>query len=124
MTDRKVLIVEDDNALRDIYQTVISGAGIETITASTGEEGVNLATKHHPDVIMMDVMLPDISGHEAVKKIRLDAWGKKAKIIFLTNRDDAESIFQAVEEGSEEYIIKSHTSNQELLNKVRASMVS
>jgi DNA-binding response OmpR family regulator len=123
MTDRKVLIVEDDPSLQDIYSTVLNGADIKTLVANTANEGVLLALKHHPDLILMDVMLPDISGHEAVKKIRLDSWGKTATIIFLTNRSDAESITNAVAEGSDEYIIKSHTTNKELLNKVRSSML-
>tara|TARA_B100001989_G_C24392561_1_gene390016 strand:- start:254 stop:628 length:375 start_codon:yes stop_codon:yes gene_type:complete len=124
MTDRKILIVEDEEALREMYATVIEGAGIETITATSGQEGVALALEHKPDVILMDVMLPDISGHEAVQKLRLDNWGKTATVIFLTNRDDAESVFKAVEEGGDEYIIKAHTTNKELLNKVRSSMMS
>lgn len=124
MTDRQVLIVEDDEALRELYSQVISSADIKVLSAGTAKEGINLALENHPDVILMDVMLPDTSGHEAVKKIRLDDWGKKATVIFLTNRSDAESIFKAVEEGSDEYIIKSHTSNKELLNKVRSSMLA
>ncbi|MCA9360590.1 response regulator transcription factor [Candidatus Nomurabacteria bacterium] len=124
MTDRKVLIIEDDEALRNLYSTILENADIKVLSASRGKEGVDMALKHHPDVILMDVMLPDFSGHDAMKKIRLDSWGKKATVIFLTNRSDAESIVNAVEKGSEEYIIKSHVSNKELLNKVRSVMFS
>jgi DNA-binding response OmpR family regulator len=123
MNDRKVLIVEDDANLRDLYSRVLNSANIDTVLASKGMEGLGLALEHKPDVILMDVMLPDISGHDVVKKIRLDPWGKNATIIFLTNRSDAESIFIAVKQGGDEYIIKSHVSNKELLNKVRSSMV-
>jgi len=124
MTNRKVLIVEDDMALQDLYSTILSEASINVISASTGKEGVRLALEHHPDVILMDVMLPDITGHDAISEIRLDNWGKKATVIFLTNRSDAESVFKAVKEGSDEYIIKSHISNKELVNKVRAAMLA
>jgi DNA-binding response OmpR family regulator len=124
MSDRKVLIVEDDRDLRQLYSTILKDAGIDTLLARTGAEGVDLALKEHPDVILMDVMLPDFSGHVAVEKIRLDSWGKDATVIFLTNRDDAESIFKAVKQGSDEYIIKAHTTNKELLNKVRSAMLS
>jgi DNA-binding response OmpR family regulator len=124
MNQRQVLIIEDDPILQGLYATVISEADIVVHTASSGTDGVNLALKHHPDVILVDVMLPDISGHKAVEKIRLDDWGKKAKVIFLTNRTDAESIATAVAEGSDEYLVKAHISNKELLNKVRSAMMT
>ena len=123
MEKRKVLIIEDDLALQGLYEKILSDADIDTLAASTGEEGVNLALKHHPDVILVDVMLPDFSGHDVVKKIRNDSWGKDATVIFLTNRSDAESISTAIGQGSDEYLIKAHVSNQELLNKVRSSMM-
>ncbi|MCA9354558.1 MAG: response regulator transcription factor [Candidatus Kaiserbacteria bacterium] len=124
MEPRQVLIIEDDEALQALYAKIIGDADITVRTASTGTEGVSLALEHHPDVILVDVMLPDISGHDAVKKIRLDSWGKNATIIFLTNRTDAESVVNAVEEGSDEYIVKAHISNKELLNRVRAAMMA
>lgn len=123
MEKRQALIIEDDTDLQDLYAKILSDANINTLVASTGETGVDLAVKHHPDVILVDVMLPDISGHEAVKKIRNDVWGKKATVIFLTNRSDAESIFAAVGEGSEEYLIKAHISNQELVNKIQSAIM-
>lgn len=123
MEDRNVVIIEDDEALRELYSRILGDAGITVHAAATGNAGVALALEKHPDVILVDVMLPDISGHEAVKKIRLDDWGKKATVIYLTNRTDAESVFTAVEQGSDEYIIKAHVTNQELLNKIRSAMM-
>ncbi len=117
-----VLIVEDDENIRALYFDALSGAGLGVHTASTAKEGVEHALTHHPRVILMDIMLPDQSGHEAVSEIRKDAWGKNAKIIFLTNRTDAEDIVAAVEQGSEEYIIKAHTEIKELINLVRLSL--
>jgi DNA-binding response OmpR family regulator len=124
MDNRTVLLVEDDETLLEMYTIVIERAGIKVIQATTGKAGVRAALKHHPDVILMDVMLPDIDGHEAVQQLRLNEWGKTATVIFLTNRSDAESIVKAVEEGGDEYIIKSHTDSKELLNKVRSAMVA
>ena len=124
MDTRVVLIVEDEAPLRELYTNLLEEHGISVITAETGQAGVTLALEQHPDVIVMDVMLPDISGHEAVAQIRRDNWGKTAKIIYLTNRSDAESVTEAVAHKSDEYIIKAHTDNQEFLNKVRSSMVA
>ncbi len=124
MFSRKVLIVEDDQDLQELYATILKKAKIKTLLAKNGNEAVTIALEEHPDAILMDVMLPDISGHDAVKKIRLDDWGKKAVVIFLTNRSDAGSIVKAIQAGSEDYIIKSQTTNEELLNKVRSAMMS
>jgi DNA-binding response OmpR family regulator len=124
MEERLVLLVEDDESLRELYVKILEDAGIKTMVTSSGHEAVSLALEHHPDVIVMDVMLPDISGHDAVEKIRFDSWGKKAKVVYLTNRSDAESVSEAVSHGSDEYIIKAHVSNQEFLNTVRSTMVS
>ncbi len=117
-----VLVVEDDESIRELYYDALVGGGMEVLKAATGSEGVKLAIEKQPLVILMDIMMPDISGHEAVKKIRQDAWGKKAKIIFLTNRTDAENIVNAVEEGSEDYIIKAHTEIKDLVNRVRLAL--
>ncbi|MCA9361734.1 response regulator [Candidatus Kaiserbacteria bacterium] len=124
MEQRQVVIIEDDEVLRELYTKIISDAGVTVHAAATGGEGVTLTLKHHPDVVLVDVMLPDISGHDAVKQIRLDTWGRDATIIYLTNRTDAASVFTAVEQGSDEYIIKAHTTPKELLNKVRSAMLA
>lgn len=117
-----VLIVEDDENIRLLYQDALTGADLKVHTAATATEGIEHALNHHPRVILMDIMLPDKSGHEAVAEIRKDDWGKKAKIIFLTNRTDAENIATAIEQGSEEYIIKAHTEIKDIINLVRLSM--
>jgi len=120
MKRQSVLIVEDDSAIRELYQTALTEAGLEVQVAQTGAAGVETALSFHPNVILMDIMLPDMNGHKAVEKIRLDNWGRTAKIIFLTNRSDAEDVVQAVALGSDEYIIKAHTTPKELVNQVRA----
>jgi two-component system, OmpR family, alkaline phosphatase synthesis response regulator PhoP len=122
MTNTTVLIVEDDENILDLYATAFTQAGIEVLKAKNGLEGVELALKHHPDAILMDIMMPVMHGHKAVEKIRLDSWGKNAKIIFLTNMSDAENVFLAVEQGSEEYIIKSNTPVKEVVNQTRTAM--
>lgn len=122
MTNTTVLIVEDDENILDIYATAFTQVGIEVLKAKNGLEGVELALKHHPDAILMDIMMPIMHGHKAVEKIRLDTWGRDAKIIFLTNMSDAENVFLAVEQDSEEYIIKSNTPVKELVNQTRMAM--
>lgn len=117
-----VLIVEDDENIRHMYTDAFEMAGMNVLTATNGEEGVTAALAHHPDVILMDIMMPVMNGHDAMEQIRLDSWGKNAKVVYLTNFSDAENVVLAVEHGSEEYIVKSHTEVKEVVNKVRTVM--
>jgi CheY-like chemotaxis protein len=122
MINTTVLIADDDESIREMYSAAFSAAGINVITAADGNQCVELALKHHPDAILVDIIMPNLNGHEAVSKIRMDDWGKTAKIVFLTNMSDAENVVQAVEERSEEYIIKANTSPKEVINQVRQAM--
>ena len=122
MTDSTVLIADDDEVIREMYQVAFTAAGINVITAANGNECVELALKHHPNAILVDIMMPVLNGHEAVDKIRLDKWGKKAKIIYLTNMSDAENVVHAVENGTEKYIVKANASPKEVINQVRMAM--
>ena len=122
MTNTVVLIVEDDESILELYAAAFTQAGIKVLKAKNGLEGVKMALDNHPDAILMDIMMPILNGHEAVEKIRLDPWGRDAKVIFLTNMSDAENVFLAVEEGSEEYIIKANTPVKEVVNQVRMAM--
>jgi len=115
----KVLTVDDNDDLRESIITALTHAGFTTLAARDGREGVALALEHHPDVILMDILMPDMNGHEAAEKIRQDKWGRDAKIIFLTSLSDAENVVKAVEKGSEDYLVKAHLSLEELVKKVR-----
>lgn len=119
MSSIKVLTVEDDTDLREAITMALENAGFEVFSAKNGAEGVQQALTHHPDVILMDVMMPIMNGHEAVDKIRNDAWGKNAKVIFLTSLSDAENVVHAVSQGSGDYLVKPHTSLEDIVNKVK-----
>lgn len=120
--DAFVLIVEDDESIRQLYADALNAGGIKTKTAPDGKTGVLLALQHHPEVILMDITLPDINGHEAVLKIRKDPWGKTAKVIFLTNSSKPEDVYNAVKQKSVEYIVKANTEIKDVVNQVRLTM--
>ena len=117
-----VLIIEDDTNIRDMYGDALSGAGLTVLKALNGEEGVAQALLHHPKVILVDIMMPGMNGHEVVSKLRKDSWGKNARIIFLTNMSDADNVVTAIAQKPEEYIIKSQTEIKEVINIVRTAM--
>lgn len=117
-----VLIVEDSEDIRDLYATAFQIAGVDVIVGTNGKEGVELALKHHPDAILMDIMMPIMNGHEAMNIIRRDKWGKTANVVYLTNMDDPANIVHAIEQGTDEYIIKANMTPKEVVNQVRMAM--
>jgi CheY-like chemotaxis protein len=120
--EQTVLVIEDDKNIRDMYTDAFTGVGLTVYSAENGEEGIALALKHHPRVILVDIMIPGMNGHQVVNEIRKDSWGKNAHIIYLTNMSDAENVIQAVAQKPEEYIIKSNASIKEVINIVRTAM--
>ncbi len=121
-TSVDVLVVEDDMDMRELSTEALTAAGLKVLTAEDGAVGIELALTHHPKVILLDINMPVMSGHEVMTRLRNDLWGRDAKVIFLTNFSNPQDIFKAVEQGSEEYIIKAHTSLQEIVQKVRIAM--
>lgn len=119
MNTTTVLLVEDDQQIRDLYTMALENAGLTVLAAADGKTGVALALKHRPAVILMDIKLPEMSGHAAVHEIRKNSWGKNAKVIYLTNMDDATNISLAVKQKTEKYIIKANTSVKDVVNLVR-----
>jgi two-component system, OmpR family, response regulator TrcR len=124
MDTRTILLVEDDEALRSLYQLTLEMNGLTVLTARNGEEGIESALANHPDLIVADLLMPKMDGITMMNKIREDVWGRKAKVIFLTNLTDPESVFHSFKLKPEEYIVKIHTDVKEVVNKIRAAMTS
>jgi DNA-binding response OmpR family regulator len=120
--DKKtVLLVEDEQTLRELYGMAFIKAGLNIIMAENGEQGSRFALQHHPDVILLDIDMPLMNGHQAAEKIRLDDWGKTARILFLTNHSDPQTVAHASMTKPEEYIVKAHTPIHDVVNQVRTA---
>ncbi len=113
-----VLLVEDDQALRELYAMACIKAGFSIIMAENGEQGSRLAIEKHPDIILLDVDMPYMNGHEAATLIRQDEWGKSAKILFLTNHSDPQTIAHAALQKPEDYIVKADTPIHEMMDRL------
>jgi DNA-binding response OmpR family regulator len=122
-TEKKVvLLVEDDQALRELYAIALIKAGFDILMAENGEQGVATALKHHPNLILLDIDMPIMNGHQAAEKIRLDSWGKDARIIFLTNHSDAQNVAHAIMQKPEDYIVKANVPIKDMINQVRIAI--
>lgn len=119
---KTILIVEDEAALRNALSGKFERAGFLVFEGRNGEEGLEVAMREHPDIILLDVMMPVMSGMAMLKQLREDDWGKGAKVIMLTNLNDAEYIAGALEQGSCDYFIKSDWKIEDLVMKVKESL--
>lgn len=115
---KKILIVEDDPIYSRILQERLSAAGCDISLAHDGEEGLALALKNHPDIVLLDIVMPKLGGIGVLKKIREDAWGKNARVVILTNLPDNEAIADALSEGGFEYYVKADTEIESLVHKI------
>jgi len=116
---KRILVIDDDKNLRLVLVDKLNVSGFDAMGASNGQEGLEMALKLHPDLILLDVLMPIMNGQEVLKKLREDEWGKKAKIIMLTVVEDAGVIAQAVQEGSFAYLIKTDQSMDEIVQKIK-----
>jgi len=93
-TGKKILIIDDAEDLRDTMSEILEIKGYNAITANNGIEGVDMATEEHPDLILLDLRMPDIDGFEVIRRIRNhdDEWGKTAKILILTASGESDEI--------------------------------
>ncbi len=121
---KKILVVEDDTALRNIMNTTLTDAGYELVVAENGKEGLDAALRIHPDLIILDLEMPVMNGIEALKKLREDEWGKSALVLVLTNSGSPETIFEAVNSGILQYMEKANVDMQELVKEVANALAS
>lgn len=117
-TKKTILIVEDETALRTALSDKFGRENFFVLEARNGKEGLEVALKDHPDLILLDIMMPVMNGMEMFKELHEDAWGKNAKVIMLTNLNDAENIAAAMDLGSYDYFIKSDWKMKDLVAKV------
>jgi len=103
---RRILVVDDDQAVLRLVELSLSRAGYEVITAATGEEGVRKVQAQAPDLVLMDVMMPGIDGFEATRRIRRSPEGRHIPIIFLSSLDKMEAKVKGLRIGGDDYITK------------------
>ena len=118
--EKHILIIDDEPDIREAIAEAVAQAGFKVSTAGNGSVGLQTALNEKPDMILLDIVMPIMDGHTMLKKLRQDPWGKTVKVIILTSMDDVKNIGSAHEEHITDYIIKAHSSLDDILTKVRA----
>lgn len=114
-----VLVIDDERDLLDLIAHHLKAAGFDVLTAARGSEGARLAVEKHPDLILLDIMLPDVQGTDVLRKLRQDAATASIPVIFLTARGEEVDRVVGFELGAEDYVVKPF-SPRELILRVKA----
>ena len=117
MSEMKLLVVEDDRSVLNLIATTLKIHGYSFVTAMTGKEAVSLCASHHPDLILLDLGLPDMDGIDVIRTVR--TWSGAMIIIISARGEDSDKIL-ALDSGADDYITKPF-SIDELLARIRAA---
>jgi DNA-binding response OmpR family regulator len=118
---KKILVVEDDVRLRKLLTDGLQAQKFLVIEAQNGKEGVEQALEKHPDLILLDLLMPVMGGMEALKKIREDEWGTKVPVIVLTvlSATDENLVKDMVETRPVYYLVKSDWKIHDVIGKIK-----
>ena len=119
MQKHRALIVDDSEVLRRLIEMCLKPAGFEIATAGSGGEALALAAEYHPDLILLDIGLPDMTGWEVLAAIRASAVTAAAKVLILSGYDDVHS--EAERLGADGALVKPFRNNE--LREVAVAMV-
>jgi len=125
LKSKKILVIEeieDDASLRNVLHDKFSLEGFSVLEAKDGEEGLVTALREHPDLILLDIVMPKMDGLTMMKKLReANEWGKNVPIILLTNLNaDDDKINQAIADNEPAYyLVKSNYTIEDLVEKIR-----
>jgi two-component system response regulator VicR len=123
MENKKIILITEDQApLRNILREKLDSEGFSTLEASDGEKGLELALKEHPDLIILDILLPKMNGMEMLKKLREDIWGKTAKVIILTNLTDGQTMSNVMDEEVFDYFVKTDIKLEDFVKKIKVKL--
>ena len=115
---QKIMLVEDDTNLSDIYKARLEAEGFEIVSAKDGEEALAIAVKEHPDLIISDVMMPKISGFDMLDILRGTDGIKDTKVIMMTALGQSEDKARAEKLGADRYLVKSQVTLEDVVKTV------
>lgn len=110
----KILIIEDDQLLSDAYTLILKKNGHDVATAFNGKEGLRKAASHKPDIILLDLLMPEMDGIEFLNKYNAKAKHPNVSVVILSNLGDDKKVEKALELGAYKYIVKAHAKPEEL----------
>ena len=124
MIQKKILIIEDSQELADSLEDMLVFKGYLALKCGNGETGLATALREKPDLILLDLKLPDIEGYEVYRKLRADDWGKTARVLILTASDTSETVPADIDIASDDILHKSQWGIENLATRIEAIFLS
>lgn len=119
----KIAIIEDDIAIVQMYRTKFETEGYDVETAGDGITGLGLIESFEPDIILLDLMMPNMNGLEMLQKLRNQPGGHEAKVVVLTNMGDTESATKVFKMAADDYIVKAEMTPKQVAERVKTLLV-
>jgi len=116
---KKILLVEDEKILSVMYQDKFTEAGFEVSATFEAKEGLELAKKEKPDLIILDILLPRENGVYFLTELRKDLEISSIPVVVFSNYDDPETKKKSIQLGAKEYLIKTNYTPQEIVKKIK-----
>lgn len=117
---KKILFVEDESALQRAATQVLTEEGYKVFSALDGETALKYAKKEHPDIILLDLVIPKKSGFEVLDELKKDPETKDIPVIILSNLESSEDIGKALERGATTYLVKTNYQLDEVVDKIKS----
>jgi CheY-like chemotaxis protein len=121
-TPASLLICEDEPLIQSVYKKYLEKQGYTVLTANNGKEGLKMAKTNHPDLILLDILMPVMDGLAALKELRKDAWGKTANVLVLTNLSMTDDQTYTKEYGVKGFLIKADHSLKEVGDLIKQTL--
>jgi DNA-binding response OmpR family regulator len=117
-SQKTVLIIEDDQMINSMYKTKLEASGFKVVSATNGADGLELAKKEKPDIILLDVIMPQLDGFSVLEELMKDGKIKSVPVILLTNLGTDEDIEKGKKLGAVDYVVKANITPTEVIAKV------
>lgn len=118
----KVLIIDDDEGLSAVFETALQKNGFQTVASLNGKGGIDKALSEKPDLILLDQVLPDISGNEVLRTLKMDSKTQNIPVLILSNFSQEELVKEAINNGAVDYIFKYQVEPMDLVGKVKQAL--
>lgn len=118
----KIAIIEDDAVISQMYRMKFEADGFDVQLANDGKRGVALVEHFNPDIILLDLQMPEMGGYEALEAIRKEDWGKTVPVIILTNLGEEEAPKGIRHLGIHSYIVKAELTPRQVVQRVKEAL--
>ena len=116
---KTILVVDDEKDIREALQDKFKSEGFSVLMADDGDVAIQIALEKHPDIIILDVIMPNMSGWDVLEALRKDAWGIDVPVIMLTVLDDVESASKAMKYKSYDILVKNDWKLVDVVSRVK-----